>query len=371
MDNALNLPEINQEQALHLGKFFMRSGQNLFLFGRRGIGKSFIALQAAQQCKFKVQYINLSVIERSDIAGFPNIHEQGDVITYKSPIYLPKLLNKAKPDSVLLFDEVDKAPLEVVSPLLEILQFRKINGTPLNVQSCILTGNLISEGAHSNHISSALLDRGAKYVLSFDFDQWLQWGKTNGIHDLILGFLKSHPELACGKIEDQTYASPSPRGWTLASEAMVKARQLKMVDTETIVHIISGYVGVEAGIKFKTWYEHYRQFEPFIHSLIDKGLTSFDFASLFPTEKIIFVIAACHYAKQRVLAEPVKNKDRLVFLEHLCRFLRDYKVEPEMQVIGLHNGFSFESITAHKLYECKAFFDLFNELSQGLPVAKK
>src|SRR5271166_1687357 len=39
MSNALNLQEIDQEQALNLSKFFIKSQQNLFLFGRRGIGK--------------------------------------------------------------------------------------------------------------------------------------------------------------------------------------------------------------------------------------------------------------------------------------------------------------------------------------------
>src|SRR5574338_808417 len=146
MSNALNLPEIDQEQALHLSKFFIRSHQNLFLFGRRGVGKTHIALQAAEECNFKVNYINLSVIERPDLAGYPNIHEPGEVITFKSPAFLPKLLDANKPDSIILFDEVDKAPPEVTAPLLEILQFRAVNGIPLNIASCILTGNLINEG---------------------------------------------------------------------------------------------------------------------------------------------------------------------------------------------------------------------------------
>ena len=124
MTSALNLVELDQEQALHLGKFFIRSGQNLFLFGRRGIGKSHIAMQAAQACKLKINYINLSVIERPDLAGYPNLNDINDVVSFKSPSFLPLLKDKAKPDSILLFDEVDKAPPEITAPLLEILQFR-------------------------------------------------------------------------------------------------------------------------------------------------------------------------------------------------------------------------------------------------------
>lgn len=370
MSNALNLQEIDQEQALHLSKFFIRSHQNLFLFGRRGVGKTHIALQAAEECGFKVSYVNLSVIERPDLAGYPNMNAPGEVITFKSPAFLPKLLDAAKADSIILFDEVDKAPPEVTAPLLEILQFKAINGSPLNVAGCILTGNLINEGAYSNQISSALLDRGAKYILSFNFEKWVDWAKAHMVHDLILGFLRSNPEFACGKIEDSCYASPSPRSWTLASEALIKARDLKIVDIETVTQIISGFVGGEAGLRFKIWYEYYRRFEPFIHSLIELGSMTLDFSKLAPTEKVVFVISACYYAKQKALSESTRSKNRFVYLENLCKFFTTSKVDDELQLTGLYNSFDFDLITENKLYACKEFFDLFTRLRERLPVRK-
>lgn len=370
MSNALNLQEIDQEQALHLGKFFIRSQQNLFLFGRRGVGKTHIILQAAEQCNFKVNYINLSVIERPDLAGYPDMSSKGDVITFKSPSFLPKLLDSAKPDSIILFDEVDKAPPEVTAPLLEILQFKRINGKPINVAACILTGNLINEGAYSNQISSALLDRGAKYILAFNFDRWIDWAKANQVHDLILGFLRSNPEFACGKTEDSCYASPSPRGWTLASEALIKARDFKIVDIETVAQVISGFVGAEAGLRFKIWYEHYRKFEPYVHSLIESGIMNFDFSNLTPTEKLVFVVAACYHAKLKSFSESVKSKNKFVYLENLCRFFIQSKVDHEVQVMGLYNSFDFDMITKHKLYSCKEFFDLFTKISENISIKR-
>lgn len=152
-----------------------------------GLGKTEIVLQAAKECKFKVNYINLSVIERADLAGYPNINDPGDFVTFKSPQFLPKLTGP-KADSIILFDEVDKAPPEVTAPLLEILQYKTINGNPLNIVNCILTGNLAAEGSYSNQISSALLDRGAKYILNFNFDHWTEWARNNNVHDLITRF---------------------------------------------------------------------------------------------------------------------------------------------------------------------------------------
>lgn len=367
MSNATNLQEIDQEQAFNLSKFFIRSNQNLFLFGRRGVGKTHIVLQAAKECNYKVHYINLSVIERPDLAGYPDMSSKGDVITFKSPAFLPKATS-SKSEYIILFDEVDKAPPEVTAPLLEILQFRKINGINIDAAACILTGNLANEGAYSNQISSALLDRGPKYILSFNFDKWVDWAKINNVHDLILGFLRSNPEFACGKIEDSCLASPSPRGWTQASEALIKAKEFKIMDIESIAQIISGFVGGEAGLRFKIWYEYYRKFEPFIHSLIESGSMNLNFNDLSPTEKVVFVISACYHAKSKALMESVKSKNK--FLENLCKFFTNYKIEPELQTLGLYNSFDFEMIIKNKLYTCQEFFDLFKSISESISIKK-
>jgi hypothetical protein len=369
MTNALNLQEIDQEQALNLSKFFIKSGGNLFLFGKSGIGKTQIAIQAAKETNYKVNYINLSVIERPDLIGYPDMQADGDMITFKSPYFLPKLIEGSAPDNIFLFDEVDKAPSEITAPLLEILQFKKINGTPVNAAACILTGNLFNERAYSNQISSALLDRGSKYILNFSMEKWLDWAKINNIHDLILGFLRSNPEYACGKTEDTNYASPSPRAWTLASDAIFKAKALKIVDIETVSQIISGFVGVDAGIKFKIYYNYYRQLEPYIFSLIESGNLTIDFNKLMLTEKLVFVISACYYAKQKIL-QPFKGKNKFLPLENLCNFFLMNKIEREMMVIGLCNSFSFEMIAKYKLYTCKVFFDMFNKLNENLIIKR-
>lgn len=370
MNNQLNLQEIDQEQATNLCSFFIRSGQNVILLGRRGTGKTAIAMQAALECGFKIIYINLSVLERPDLAGYPDLHSDQDVITFKSPFFLPKLKKNEKPNSIILFDEVDKASPDVTAPLLEILQFKKINGQPINAAGCILTGNLIQEGAYSNLISSALLDRGAKFVLNFNFDRWLDWAKENGVHDLILGFLRHKPELACGKIEDTAFASPSPRGWTLASEALVKAKQLKMADTDTAVSIIAGYVGYEAAIQFKIWYEYYRKYEGFVQQAIDDGEMHLEYASLNMTERIVFVISCCLYAKQKAIKCITKIKPTFACLDNLCEFFVNNNVDKELQAMGLYNAFSFDLITKYKLYTCRSFFDLFTKLTENITIKK-
>lgn len=363
MSNGLNLQELNQEQALELSKFFIRSNQNICLFGRRGTGKTEVAFQAAKECGYKVIYINLSVLDRTDLVGFPVLFDDSDTVRFKSPNFLPPL-NDDKPDTVILFDEVDKASPEITAPLLEILQFRKINGKSVNAAACILTGNLTNEGAYSNIISSAVLDRCSKYILSFDFEKWLEWAKNNDIHDLIIGFLKSNPHLACGEIKDDTYASPSPRGWTYASNALKQAKNLRIVESQIITNIVSGFVGNAAGAKFKAWYDHYRRFEPYILSFLERGEMIFDFDNLMPTEKVAFVITACHLAKLSILDNiDKKQSKKFLPLENLCKLFYAYNIDMELKVIGLQTSFDFKFITKNKLYSCKPFFKLYQEVN--------
>jgi hypothetical protein len=364
MSNGLNLQEINQEQALDLMKFFIRSNQNICLLGRRGVGKSILTFQAAEQCGYNVIYLNLSVLERTDLVGFPVLFDEGDTVKFKSPQFLPEL-KSGKPNNIILFDEVDKASPDVTAPLLEILQFRKINGKPINVASCVLTGNLMNEGSYSNAISSAILDRCSKYILSFDFDKWIDWAKNNDIHDLVIGFLKSNPNLACGDICDDLYASPSPRGWEQVSDALKQARELKLVDSEAITNIVSGFVGTSVGIRFKAWYEHYRKFEPHIISFLERGEMIFNFDDLVPTEKVAFVITACHLAKLSILDNgKSKQSKRFIQLENLCKLFYAYNIDPELITIGLQTSFNFNFITKNKLYACKPFFKLYSEMNE-------
>lgn len=368
MSNSLNLQEIDQEQSLNLCRFFIKTKQNIFLFGRRGVGKTEIAQQAALDCGLKVNYVNLSVIERPDLAGFPNLHELGDIVTYKSPHFLPTLKPGEKADSVILFDEVDKASPEVTAPLLEILQKKTINGKPINAVCCLLTGNLVQEGAYSNDISTALLDRGAKYVLSFSFEKWIEWAKKNNVHDLIISFLIRDPDLACGELEGTNYASPSPRGWTYASQALNKARELKIVDIDSVVNIISGYVGYQAGLKFKVWYEYYRKFEPFVLSLIESGECAVNIDGLDPTEIIIFCTTACYFTKQKIIDS--KTKSKFQYIENLVKFFEQHHIAEEVQLISMNNAFPFEFITKYKLYQNQTFFDKIKSLQDKVTFKK-
>src|ERR1700677_2735561 len=100
MVSSLNLQEINTENALSLARFFIRSRQNIAFFGRWGIGKSFISFEAIRETQFKVNYLNASLLDKGDF-GLPNMFDPSDVLTFKSPHYLPKLRDGETPNRIL------------------------------------------------------------------------------------------------------------------------------------------------------------------------------------------------------------------------------------------------------------------------------
>jgi hypothetical protein len=356
-----NLLPINTEQADNLARFFIRSGGNFFLFGRPGIGKTDIGLNAATSSGMKTIYLNLTVVERPDLMGYPDLNNGGDYITYKSPYFLPSLKPGAKPSNVLILDEVDKAPQENTFPLLELLQSRTINGRKIDVQAVLLTGNEMKDRAGSKMLSSALLDRGAKYELQFDAEKWFKWAVEHDIHDLIIGFLKHNPSFICGDTHYAELASPSPRGWALASDAIVKARELKITDEETIVAIVSGFVGESVGKEFSLWYQYYRKYEPFALSLVEKGISPSEWKDWSPTERIVFVITAARVARTKFV-EASKTKPKYGCIERLITFLED--VEPELQMLAI-SSFPLDMVvdTRYMLYKSAKFFEMSTKLS--------
>lgn len=364
MSDASNLQHINQDEAFNLCSLYTRIGKNVFLFGQKGTGKTHISMQAIVENNYKINYINLSTLDRCDLLGIPKLNDDSDVVVYKSPYYLPALKPNQKVDSVILFDEADKCDNSIWAPLHEILQFRTLNGKKINAAACVLTGNLLNEGAGSNQVNSTILDRAAKYQLDFSLPIWLSWARENGVYDLIIAFLEANNDLACGPIETSTLiASPSPRGWTQASEAIIQARQHKISDLETITHIIAGFCGANAGVRFSIWYEYSRKHESLIASLVETGYLPDKYNTFNPTEQLVFCITACYHTKLKILGSN-SIKKRFKYLDNLCKFFNEKKVAKEIQLGAINNSFPFDMITKYGLVDHKAFFALIEQLQK-------
>lgn len=290
-----NLEKLNTRDLSDHIKSTIQVGGNIAIFGRRGTGKTEISKQQIKHADLQEVYINLSVMERVDLGGYPNIMSPAPNRKFVD-FLLPQMYQamiEGRRGVVALLDEVDKADPSLWAPLLEFTQFRSINGTPLpNLVATIMTGNLISEGG--SRPSLPLLDRSEKYLVEADVLSWLTWaGKTARIHPSVTAFISDNPKDLFGAVDpEERYADPSPRGWTRASDILF-AGELKGWHPDILHKKVCGCVGKDAGIRYAQYFDHYQLLLPMIEKIF-KGIDiSNEYLLLDPSKQLIACMMAC------------------------------------------------------------------------------
>lgn len=290
-----NLQKLNTKELSEHVSATIQMGGNIAVFGRRGTGKTEISKNEIKRLDFKEVYINLSVMERVDLGGYPNVMAPArgsDYVNFLLPQMYEEMVS-GKQGVVALLDEVDKADPSLWAPLLEFTQFRTINGRKLdNLQAIIMTGNLISEGGQRP--SLPLLDRTEKFLVEADAGSWLDWaGKSGRIHPSITAYINDHRKDLFGAVDpEERYADPSPRGWDRASQILF-AGENKGWSTHLLNKKVAGCVGKDAGIKYSNYYEHYMELLPMVDDIYAGKDVSHRYLPLEPTKQIVACMIAC------------------------------------------------------------------------------
>jgi MoxR-like ATPase len=300
--------------------------------------------------------------------------EQKLINLYNSGIRTPDLEAKVKAaleerkksrPIVFLFDEVDKAATETNQTLLELLQFKSINGRPLNVKACILTANLPDEHAHSNQISHAISKRCSTYRLDIEFDIWRDWAFKNDVHTHIIQFLSSHDKLLYQPAPDgdaTAYALPSPRTWVSASDKLKTLDAMNVPDKDSLMTaIIAGNVGETAAIKFASWYEHYRKWDSAIEDLVEKGKAP-DLSKAGAQEVLIVAIAAC----SKVYTELKPNNDARIkkVVKNVYKWLGTQSKDVQHGAIRISFGGDFHTAYQYGFSKIEESMNIFNDLKK-------
>ena len=268
---------------------------NIAIFGRRGTGKTMIAKTEIAKAGLREVYINLSVLERVDMGGYPNVlaaSQEKKFVDFILPLFYEPMMND-KRGVVVLLDEVDKADPSLWAPLLEFVQFRTINGQALPyLKSIIMTGNLISEGG--SRPALPLLDRTEKFLVEADSKSWLDWaGRSGKIHPSITAYIHHNPaELFGAPDPDDRYADPSPRGWERASQIISKGEK-KGWDSLVLNQKVCGCVGKDSGLKYSHYYDHYIDLLPMIDALYEGEDIRHKYESLDTSKQLVCCMISC------------------------------------------------------------------------------
>jgi len=323
-------------------------GGNIAIFGRRGTGKTEIAKKEIRKSGLREVYINLSVLERVDLGGYPDIMSTSEKRRKFVDFLLPKFYEpmvEGEQGVVALLDEVDKADPSLWAPLLEFTQFKSINGRRLtNLKASIMTGNLISEGG--SRPSLPLLDRAEKYLVEADVASWVEWaGKDGHIHPSIIAYILDNPHDLMGAADpEDRYSDPSPRGWTTSSHIIYMGEALgwsnKMINKK-----VSGCIGKTAGVKYSNYFEYYLEMLPMIDDLYNGANIFEKYNLLEPTKQIVACMIACGRLATQLDQSADDNLPKS--LKYVGKFLQ--KVSHENVLVAVRSQIQNARIIKHRI----------------------
>mgnify|MGYP001569413328 CR=1 FL=1 len=371
-----NIPQLDQAGVKTYSKFTIETGGNMITLGPSGTGKTEIKVQAAQEMGYDFVYLNLSVLEAPDLVGLPMIDEKEMKTKYALPAAFPRAPedpDKGHKGRILLVDELDKAKPELQNPMLELFQYRSINGQSLDFHAVLATGNRPDEGAFSLPINKALTGRCRVYQMVPRFEPWQDWASSVGLNGLIVGFLHRNPDFFFRPDQsgDTTaYCSCSARTWSNAARDLDYAqRGTRQNDYTFQQNVVAGYVGVEAATKFQVWLEHYKEIYPMIDALVNKG-TKPNLGNNTMDRIIVTAIAAgqeiarrCdgHKAGEKPSKKEVDDVHKVV--KNVSEWLKE--CSPDIQIAAMKSTLTVDKISAFKMTDVPAFMAVFRNINQS------
>lgn len=111
--------------------FYLKHNVNVLLEGGQGIGKSSLILNCFRKSNLKFKYFSAATMDPwVDFVGIPKEREDSEGHSYIDLIK-PDFIAKDEVEAIFL-DEFNRAPKKVRNAVMELIQFKSINGHKLN-----------------------------------------------------------------------------------------------------------------------------------------------------------------------------------------------------------------------------------------------
>lgn len=215
--------EVTLGNASELAAQILKAKLMPMLHGSPGIGKSAVVKAIAKQFKLKLIDMRLSQCDPTDLMGFPRIvnGRSGYAPLEDFPLEGDPLPEGY--DGWLLFlDELTSAPRAVQAPAYKLILDRMVGNRKLHSRVLLAgAGNLSTDGAIVEEMSTALQSRMVHLIVKLDNKQWLNWAESNRLDHRITSFLEFRPDkLYTFKPDhsDLTYACP--RTWEFTHDLL-------------------------------------------------------------------------------------------------------------------------------------------------------
>jgi hypothetical protein len=187
----------------------------VFIWGAPGIGKSAIVQEFARAVGLECVSLLGSQLAPEDLIGVPQIE---DGTSHFCP---PRMIARKEPYCLFL-DELNACSQEVQKAFYSLIHERRIGDYHLPAGSIVIgAGNRAQDSAIVKPMSSALLNRMVHVHLRVSMTEWMDWAGANGIHPLVLEYVKARPDHLWSQPPKHEEPFSTPRSWHMVSDALL------------------------------------------------------------------------------------------------------------------------------------------------------
>lgn len=237
---------------------YLRAGLVPMLTGSPGEGKSSLIKDVAKEFNLKVIDVRLSQCDPTDLLGMPTVYSSGKAG------YLPMDTFPIEGDEIpdgysgwLLF--LDEAPLAtdaVIAAAYKLVLDKEVGQKKLHKNvAIILAGNLETDNAMVNPMSTAMQSRLCHIQMAQDYLEWVDWAVDSGIDHRITDFIKYKPDaLYAFKPDHSDHTFGSPRTW----EFTHKILKVSDIDDPDTLPMIAGAISEGLACEFTVFCKIYK-----------------------------------------------------------------------------------------------------------------
>lgn len=207
------------------GEYILSTNYRLpvYLEGAAGIGKSQLAEAVCRDCGIGFVSFNLCHNTRSNILGLPSLKSNvsGEQFTeFSMSELIASVRNNGSDEGVLFLDEFPCMADSVAPLMLSFLQNKRIGQYSLPDGWIIfLAGNDVTHNRSARPIDAATMDRIRKIKMEYSFDEYIEFGKKDGLIPIIIDYLEGHPENLY-RVDKASNEVVTCRGWSSLSKVM-------------------------------------------------------------------------------------------------------------------------------------------------------
>jgi len=248
--SALNVPAIavNRVKEALLAQFHdeILRRRATMLWGTRGVGKSSVVHQVANDAGVPLVDLRLTTIEPVDLRGALFADDSLKKTVWFAPEFLP---DPSQPEGILFLDELTAADQRLQTSAYSLILDRRVGDYRLpDGWMIVAAGNAAFHGAISYDMGTALADRLFHFHVQSVFEAFMEYGMAQRLAPEVLAYLQIRPD----KLDDTSLqlaqdhlTGASPRGW----EDVSRVLQSSLDDSVKSV-FIQGRIGAANAAEF-------------------------------------------------------------------------------------------------------------------------